>query len=340
VMLAANGDDFVGPGGVTSFQDDSGQWWMILHVIPQQDPYLSSGATKRPLALEPIEWGPGGWPTINNGQGVTEGPQPTPGNPLASMPGPDPLDQVPVPGPELPAYSQDFDTATLGSQWSWVNEDAANWSLTSDPGTLTITGQPGQFYETLHSGQDVLLENAPAGNFGVQTRVALDPTQNYQQAGLVLWQNDDTWMKLVAESNSGNDVTEWGKQTDVASPYTSFSCGSAYPADTCPVYGSGFLEVPGFSPAARSAGGPARGGWAYLRIVKSGDLVTAYTSLNGQAWTPGATYNLQGFSSSEPLQIGVLATAAGAAPIPAHFSYVHVYQLTAATAPAAGLARD
>lgn len=334
VLLAANGDDFVAPGGVTSFQDDAGQWWMVLHVIQQQDPYLSSAATRRPLALEPIEWGPGGWPAINNGRGVTDSAQPAPGNPRAGATAPDPLDRVPVPGPELPAYSQDFDTAQLNPAWSWVNEDAANWSLTSDPGTLTIDGQAGQFYETEHSGQNVLLENAPAGNFVAQTRVALNPTQNYQQAGLVLWQNQDTWMKLVAESNSGNDVTEWGRQTDVTSPYAGFSCGSAYPADTCPVYGSGFLEVPGFSPAAGSAGGQS-GGWAYLRLVKSGDLVTAYTSLNGQAWTPGATYNLGGFSSSEPLQLGLLATAAGAAPIPAHFSYVHVYQLTGSTAPAA-----
>jgi arabinan endo-1,5-alpha-L-arabinosidase len=332
VVLAANGDDFVGPGGVTSFQDD-GQWWMVLHVIPQQDPYLSSGATKRPLALEPIEWGPDGWPAINNGRGVTEGAQPAPGNPQADATAPDPLDRVPVPGRELAAYSQDFATAQLGSQWSWVNEDAADWSLTSDPGTLTIDGQAGQFYETEHTGQNVLLENAPAGNFVVQTRVALDPTGDYQQAGLVLWQNDDTWMKLVAEFNSGNDVTEWGKQTDVTSPYTGFSCGSAYPANTCPVYGSGFLEVPGFS----SAAGPS-GRWAYLRLVKSGDLVTAYTSLNGRAWTPGATYNLRGFSLSVPLQIGALATAAGAAPIPAHFSYVHVYRLSNATEPAAGAA--
>jgi arabinan endo-1,5-alpha-L-arabinosidase len=338
VVLAANGDDFVGPGGVTSFQDDTGQWWMVLHVIPQHEPYLSSGATKRPLALEPIEWGPDGWPSVHNGQGVTDGAQPAPGNPQAGATAPDSLDRAPVPGHILPAYSQDFDTTTLKPQWSWVNEDAANWSLASDRGTLTIDGQAGQFYQTEHTGQNVLLEQAPPGNFIMQTRVALDPTQSYQQAGLVLWQDEDTWMKLVAESNSGNDVTEWGKQTDVTSPYPGFKCGSGYPANTCPVYGSGFLEVPGFSPAARSphgAGPACRGKWAYLRLVKSGDLVTAFTSLNGLLWTPGATYNLQGFSSSAPLDIGVLASAAGAAPIPAHFSYVHVYQLTTATTPAA-----
>lgn len=335
VILAANGDGFVGPGGVTTFQDDAGQWWMVLHVIAQHDPYLSSAATKRPLALEPVEWSADGWPAINNGRGVTEGPQPGPGANRTASAGPDPLQRVPVPGRLLTAYSQNFSTAQLGAQWSWVNEDPANWSLTAEPGTLTIDGQAGQFYQTEHSGQNVLLEKTPPGNFIAETRVALDPTENYQQAGLVLWQDDNTWMKLVAESNSGTDATEWGKQTDVTSSYAGFSCGSGYPASTCPVYGSAFLEVPGFSPAAGVAGGT--GTWTWLRIVRQGGRVTAYSSDNGRSWTPGATYNMSGFSSSAPLELGFLATGAGAAaPIPAHFAYMHVYRVSGATEPAAG----
>jgi arabinan endo-1,5-alpha-L-arabinosidase len=328
VVLAANGDHFVGTGsGRSVFQDDAGQWWMAMEAIQQQNPYLSSEATRRPLALEPVEWGPDGWPTVNGGLGVTEGPQPAPvtsGRGPSPVGGPGLVQRAPEPGRLLTAYSEDFDTAQLGPQWSWLNEDTANWSLSSDPGSLTIDGQAGQFYETEHSGQNVLLEKAPPGNFIVQTRVALDPAENYQQAGLVLWQDDDTWMKLVAESNSGIDVTEWGKQTDVTSSDAGFNCGPNYPVSTCPVYGSGFLEVPGFSAAARAAGGSK---WAWLRIVRTAGLITAYTSINGQAWTPGATYNLRGFSRSAPLEIGILATGAGAAaPIPAHFSYVHVYR--------------
>jgi arabinan endo-1,5-alpha-L-arabinosidase len=337
VILAANGDDFVGPGGVTAFQDGPGNWWMVLHVIQQQDPYLGSGATRRPLALEPIEWGAGGWPAIHDGRGVTDGPQPSPSATAHRRPahaGTDPLDRVPTPGKALPAYSEKFDTSTLGPQWSWLNEDPANWSLRSDPGTLTIDGQPGQFYQTDHSGQNVLLEKAPSGNFIAETKVALNPVHNFQQAGLVLWQNDDTWLKLVAESNAGNDTTEWAKQTNVTSPDAGFNCGSAYPANTCPVYSSGFLEVPGFSPAARAAGG--NGTWAYLRIVREGNRVTAYTSLNGRAWTAGATYNLTGFSPAQPLRIGLMATGAGPDPILAHFASVQVSRPSCATQPAAG----
>ncbi|MDA8303188.1 MAG: DUF1349 domain-containing protein, partial [Actinomycetota bacterium] len=202
-----------------------------------------------------------------------------------------------MPGTLLPSYSQNFD-ATLAPQWHWVREDPKAWSLTSQPGTLTIDTAPGDLYETANDAQNLLLEPAPAGNFIAETKVALDPSKNYQQAGLLLYQGDDHYFRLVGESNAGVDETEWAKETDVTSPYPGFSC-SGYPANTCPVYGSGFLEPPGVSPAAKAVGG--NGTWTWLRIVKIHNLVTAYTSLDGHAWSPGATYNLDGFSPTAPL---------------------------------------
>lgn len=327
VIVADNGNDITGPGGASVVRDARGQYWMALHGILQSDPYLpSGGATRRPLFMEPMEWGKGGWPVVNHGLGVLTSPQPAPTShrrlSARQRNGVSLLRPV-LPGRLMPSYSQTFDSAKLSPQWSWVNQVASNWSLTSDPGTLTIQAQSGQFYQTDHSGQNVLLEAAPKGNFVVQTRVALDPSVNYQQAGLVLWQNSDTWMKLVGESNSGVDETEWAKQTDVTSSVAGFDCGPSYPAGTCPIYGSGFMEPPGFSPAAEAAGGS--GIFTWLRLAKVGHEVTAYTSINGKTWTPGATYNMSGFDASQPIEIGVMATAAGPTPFPAHFSYVDVY---------------
>jgi arabinan endo-1,5-alpha-L-arabinosidase len=340
VVLATNGNDFVGPGGGTVFQDSAGRYWLIFHVIPEDAPYLSSGANARPPALEPIEWGAGGWPAINHGDGVTRGPQPSPFalDRLPPQPvGPDPLLQVPVPGQLLPGYSQDFNTTTLGSQWHWVNENTSAWSLSTKRGTLSIDTEPGDIYETENDAENILVERAPSGNFIEQTKVALRPTENYQQAGLLLYQSEDAYFRLTGESNSGVDMTEWAKETDVMSPYTSFDC-AGYPANTCPIYGSGFLEVPGFSPAAKAVGG--NGTWTWLRIVKVGDLVTAYTSINGRNWSPGATYNLYGFSRTAPLDIGLIAVVAGARTvIPAHFAYLHVYRLSGTSQPAAGTGR-
>lgn len=337
VVLADNGNQLVGPGGGTVFQANPGRYWIIFHVIPERAPYLPLGADARPPALEPIEWGPRGWPAVNHGQGVTEGPQPAP-LALDDLPpqpvGPDPLLRVPLPGKLLDASSQDFDTTTLNPSWHWLNEHRQAWSLTTKPGTLTIDAEPGDIYQTDDNAQNLLLEKAPSGNFMEETKLAFHPSEDYQQAGLLLWQSHSAYFRLTAEYNSGVDMTEWAKQTDVTSLYGGFSC-SGYPANTCPVYGSGFLEVPGFSPAAKAVGGS--GTWTWLRIVKVANRVTAYTSINGKRWSPGATYNIDGFSTTTPLHVGLIAIGGGAQAVtPAHFAYLHVYLLTGTSEPAAG----
>ncbi len=337
VVLADNGNQYVGPGGGTVFQAAPGHYWLIFHVIPERSPYLTSGANARPAALEPIEWGPGGWPAVNHGLGMTTGAQlgPLYDSHLPPQPlGRDPLLSVPVPGALLPQYSDDFAGGRIGPQWHWVNEVRSGWSLSVDPGTLTIYTAPGDIYETADDAENLLLERAPLGNFIVETKLSLHPSEDYQQAGLLIWQSHNALFRLSAGYNSGSDVTEWAKQTSVTSLYAGFSCTN-YPPDTCPVYGSGFLEVPGFSPAAKAAGGS--GVWTWLRILKLGNEVTAYTSINGRAWSPGATYNTDGFSPKAPLYLGLIAVAAGApSAVPAHFAYVRVFRLSGASQPAAG----
>ena len=330
IVLASNGNKWVGPGGGSVLTDLAGQYWLAFHAIDETSPYLSSGATQRPMVLEPIEWGADGWPSVNNGDGVLAGPQPapsmTPGHPGPSPTGPDPLTTPVQPGRLLPGYSQDFTGTSLAPQWSWVRENGADWSLTTDPGTLTIDAVNGDLWQTVNTAQNLLVEKAPPGDFVAEAKLALRPDQNYEQAGLLLYQDDDHYFRLVGESNSGVDETEWAKETDVTSGYTGFSCGSGYPANTCPVYGNSFLEVPGFSPAARAVGG--NGTWDWLRIIRHGTMVTPYTSIDGRHWEPGSTYDLTGFDLRKPIDIGLEAVTAGAnAVMPVHIAYVHVYTL-------------
>jgi arabinan endo-1,5-alpha-L-arabinosidase len=337
LVLAPNGNHWMGTGGVSIVQDAAGQDWLAFHAVDQNDPYLPVGATRRPMLFEPIEWTADGWPEVNCGAGAIDGPQPVPvtgstsgsGSALPGMrrgscPG---AAHPPFTGAQpLRAYSDEFNSATLGPQWSWIRENPANWSLNPSAGTLTIVATGGDLYQTVNTAQNILVENAPPADFMAETKVQFNPTQNYEQAGLLLYQNDDTYLRLVGEFNSQGDETEWAKETLVTSSYTNFNCGSAYPANTCPIYGSGFLEVPGFSPAAKAVGGS--GVWTWLRIVKRGDLVTAYTSIDGRTWLQGATYNLSGFSQTGSLKIGLMAITPVANTVkPAQFDYVRVYAL-------------
>lgn len=55
----------VGPGHNAVITDDAGNDWLVYHGIPADNPTLSSGATRRPLFIDKIEW-VDGWPTIKD----------------------------------------------------------------------------------------------------------------------------------------------------------------------------------------------------------------------------------------------------------------------------------
>ncbi|MGE5605766.1 MAG: hypothetical protein ACM3YE_08760, partial [Bacteroidota bacterium] len=40
-------------------------------------------------------------------------------------------------------HTEDFDKPELSQEWHWIREDKASWSLTTNPGYLTITTKVG-----------------------------------------------------------------------------------------------------------------------------------------------------------------------------------------------------
>ncbi|MFW6319985.1 MAG: family 43 glycosylhydrolase, partial [Bacillota bacterium] len=63
-LVVGDGEQFVGNGHNSVIQDDAGDYWMIYHGIDRDDPYLPSGATRRPLMIDKIIWDRNGWPQI------------------------------------------------------------------------------------------------------------------------------------------------------------------------------------------------------------------------------------------------------------------------------------
>jgi len=342
VFLGANGNIWSGSGGGTIFQDADHQDWIVFFSVNAQHPFEPSGFTQRLLMLEPVEWSPSGWPEANCGLGPETGPQPAPRT--KDNPGPPtstyascPAQLPPLIGHLMPQYSQTFDTTTLGKQWSWVNENTSDWSLTSEPGTLTIDSQVGGIYGTQDNAVNILLEQAPKGSFAIQTKFDMQLNATYAQGGLLIYQQNalhPDFVELLKDYN-GDDasvdvpsgsVVAWVKQTNVTDPYESFNCGAPFPVHTCAEPGNTFLGVPGGTFQAAHAGGSAT--WTWLRIVKLGNRVTAYTSLNGRTWIKGTTFNLNGFNLARPLSIGVYANAPNdGTSVPAHFAYVKVFHV-------------
>jgi len=150
----------------------------------------------------------------------------------------------------------------------------------------------------------VLTEPAPQGNYAVETRVKLNlPAEdccfNYVQAGLVIYGDDDNFIKLAHVSIWETRQTEFAKEL------------APVPEDY-PRYGNTVVGPPDE--------------WTYLRIVKrtqaGEELYTAYTSRDGQSWVRGGVWTHQLGNSA---RIGLVSM--GGSGYTANFDYVQVYRL-------------
>ncbi len=85
---------------------------------------------------------------------------------------------------------------TLGSQWSWVRENPANWSV--ENGALKITSGKGDLSDGSNDAENVLLTCANS-DWTIQTKLACSrqPSGMAQNAGMLAYQDDDNYIRLA-----------------------------------------------------------------------------------------------------------------------------------------------
>jgi arabinan endo-1,5-alpha-L-arabinosidase len=269
-VLLPNGNRWVGVGHNTVLTDDAGQWWTIYHAVDEGDPYFATdpGFTKRPALLDQLTW-PDGWPQVRAGQWASDSPVPAPstdGRPNGPAPGPPaPLE----PGRPMPAYSDDFEDG-LDPSWTWVREpDAATYG--AEAGALRWDTQAGDLAREVNTAS-VLTRPAPAGDHVVETRLQLDLPpegccQNYVQAGLVLYDQDDRYLKLVHVSIWETRQTEWAKEVPPGAP-------------EFPRYGNGVVGPPGDTTRLR----------VVVERLPGRDRYTAFTRSDAGSWVRGGVW--------------------------------------------------
>ncbi|EQD86216.1 arabinan endo-1 5-alpha-L-arabinosidase [Saccharopolyspora erythraea D] len=217
----------------------------------------------------------------------------------------------PLPGTPLPAHSDEFSGtgSPEGSDpaWSWIRRAAG--SATEAGGVLTWPTQGAELFNSTNTAP-VLLRDAPAGDFIVETKLAFDGTKPAQQAGILLYENDDRYFKLV---HSVLPVTEGD---GAVFHQTEFAKEGERPTTTPPTpvfYGPMF------------GGPPAAVTWlrlAYHHNSATGAHdVRAASSTDGVHWTWGGTWSMP---RRGPLRIGLVSmNATGATAV---FDYLHTFR--------------
>jgi hypothetical protein len=100
-------------------------------------------------------------------------------------------------------FWEGFERKTLSNEWFWVREDPNAWSLSARPGYLRIYTQYGTI-DTVHIAKNILLREAPPPPFSVVTRLEFNPTDNWHEACLLIYNDDDNYIKISRMYWSGN----------------------------------------------------------------------------------------------------------------------------------------
>lgn len=308
VSIAANGNRWGGPGGNVVFTDDAGQVYMLYHAIDLTAPYFAGfpGVTRRPALIDRIQW-VDGWPEVRAGRWASDDPQKAPAAQSWESNNAVDLEPVPnaIPGPEIMALSDEFNSTTLSPQWHFIHPNADNSYILTGSAYEVQTQGPDENGDPQHVS--ILGEPVPSsGDWMVETKVTTSVPfnnsccYNFAQGALFIYLNDQNSIKADIFPDFDTRQTEFGKQI------------GPVPANY-PTYDHQNIGVAGET--------------TWLRIecrhpAEQGELYTSYSSTDGIHWTRGGTWQHALGSSA---QIGI--SAENTAGFIMDFDYVRVYRL-------------
>ncbi|MEV7629938.1 ThuA domain-containing protein [Actinoplanes sp. NPDC089786] len=192
----------------------------------------------------------------------------------------------------LGARSDDFlGTALDRDRWSVVRE---NQTFSVSGGALRLPTAVGDLYGARNDATNLVVQPAPGGAWQATTRITVPVTANYQQAGLIVYGDDENYAKLDLLFN-GARTAEFIRET-AGTPRN--EGGDSTPA-------------------------PA-GDVIHLRVTSDGTNLTAEASADGQTFTPvGRAAALAGITNP---RVGLFALNGGteAPVVDAVFDWFHL----------------
>ncbi|WP_380166712.1 ThuA domain-containing protein [Jannaschia sp. R86511] len=142
------------------------------------------------------------------------------------------VDAVPL-TPCFGAKSDDFDGDTLDSdRWEVVRPDG---NLSVEGGSLVLPTSATDIYQGTNTTPNLVLQDLAPGAFQATTKLTLPAREQYQQAGLLLYGDDDNYIKMViqgrtAAPNAGSRVFQFLRETNAsAAEFNTAGLGTAFP---------------------------------------------------------------------------------------------------------------
>ncbi|MCP3424288.1 ThuA domain-containing protein [Nocardioides pinisoli] len=96
--------------------------------------------------------------------------------------------------------SDEFDGTSLDGKWD-VIRDSGEWSV--ENGGLQLPINSGSLYGVGGNAEDIIVQQAPDGAWEVTAKITAEVTENYHQAGLRLYSDDENWASVHLISAGG-----------------------------------------------------------------------------------------------------------------------------------------
>jgi len=199
-----------------------------------------------------------------------------------------------TPTPYPMVFRDDFE-GSLDRSWRWIRENKQTWNLTSNTGWLELLTSSGHIGS--EDVENILVRQAPSGNFGIETKLKFKPVSNFQMADLLIYKSPENFIQF----------------------------GRAF-CDILPCPGDGFYADLSANfeanPENFAVAAPATD-TVYLRLLKEGNTYTAYSSEDGITWTLIGAHT----SEMKPALVGLVAGQNSSTPQPAQFDYFVIFSL-------------
>ncbi len=110
-----------------------------------------------------------------------------------------------------PGYRDDFNGTALDASWSVLRPDATDGGVVVGNGVVTLPTGAGDIYQTTNTATNLVMRTAPSGSFTVTAKINHHGNERYQQAGIMIYGDDDNYVKLdrTATNASGSTNTEF-----------------------------------------------------------------------------------------------------------------------------------
>jgi len=115
---------------------------------------------------------------------------------------------------DVKSVSDEFNNTTPRKQWNWVRENSTNWSLSKKSGSLVITSKEGDIVESNNNAENILLQSANT-DWSIESKIVCSrkPTGFSENAGILAYQDDDNFVKLVSRSSMGRRRFGFGRSS-------------------------------------------------------------------------------------------------------------------------------